>query len=378
MKYFDFAATTPVDKRVFEAMKPYYEEDFFNASGLYTGGKKTSAAVADAREKVMNALNVKEGRLIFTSGGTEADNLAIIGTAFRSVSSRKVIAISAIEHHAILESAESLKKYGFEIRILPVDCKGKIVLEKYKELVNEDVLLVSVMTANNEIGIIQDIKELCAYAHEKGAIFHTDAVQAFPCLEPEPENSVVDMISVSSHKIYGPKGCGALWLRDESLVTALMHGGQQEDGYRGGTENVPAIVGFGKACELLVSERKERTESCERKRRRLLDILLKEEGENILVNTDLDHSVPGILNVAFKDAEAEGMLFFLSREGFSLSMGSACNSKSVEPSHVVRAINVPEEYARGCVRASFGNGNTDEDIDALGEALIRIYRKMKV
>lgn len=377
MKYFDFAATTPVDKRVLEVMIPFFEEDFYNASGLYTGGRKTFAAVEDAREKIKEALHVKEGRLIFTSGGTEADNLAIFGTARKS-KVRKAVAVSAVEHHAVLESAENLEKEGFELRVIPVDEKGKVDIESYKRLVDEDVFLVSVMTANNEIGVIQDIQSLCSYAHEKGALFHTDAVQAFPSIYMDPCGWGVDMVTVSSHKIYGPKGCGALWIREDDLLSSMIHGGQQEDGFRGGTENVPAIAGFGKAAELLEIEREERAKEALEHRKMLLEFLLSEEGENILVNTDLECSVPGILNVAFKDAEAEGMLFFLSREGFSLSMGSACNSKSVEPSHVIRAIKVPQGYARGCIRVSFGKGNTDADVKELGKALIDIYRRVRV
>ena len=185
------------------------------------------------------------------------------------------------------------------------------------------------------------------------------------------------MITVSSHKIYGPKGCGALWVRDDDLLTSMMHGGQQEEGFRGGTENVPAIAGFGRAAEILEEEREERARESAKLRQTLLSMLLSEVKDDIIVNTDLDNSVPGILNVAFRDAEAEGMLFFLSKEGFSLSMGSACNSKSVEPSHVIRAIGVPEDFARGCIRVSFGKGNTEEDVKELGEALIRVYRRLR-
>ncbi len=376
VKYFDFAATTPVDHRVFEAMKPYFEESFFNASGLYSGGRKNASAIEGSREKIKAALHTDAGRVIFTSGGTESDNLAIMGSALKS-GGRKAIAVSAIEHHAVLESAEALKAFGLELRILPVDSKGLVDLDAYKELVDEDVFLVSVMMANNELGIIQDIPSLASYAHSKGALFHTDAVQAFPAVKIEADSLGADMISLSSHKIYGPKGCGALWVKDDAILRPMMHGGQQEDGYRGGTENVPAIVGFGKAAELLEEEREKRAAENEENRRLLLGMLLNAEKDDILVNTDMERSVPGILNVAFKDAEAEGMLFFLNREGISVSMGSACNSKSVEPSHVVRAIGVPEDYARGCIRLSFGCGNTKEDVEELGNALIRIYRQMR-
>ena len=377
MKYFDHAATTPVDSRVFEAMRPYFGDSFFNASGLYGGGRQNASAIEKARENIKAALHTKEGRVIFTSGGTEADNLAVTGTALKSASGRKVIAVSAIEHHAVLESAESLENFGFEIRIIPVDGQGRVDIEEYKRIVGSDVLLVSVMAANNELGVIQDIPLLAAHAHSMGAFFHSDAVQAFPAMRIDADSLGADMISLSSHKIYGPKGCGALWVRDDGLVTPLMRGGQQEEGFRGGTENVPAIVGFGKAAELLEEERAERAKKCEKNRRLLLDILLEEEGENVRVNTDLEKSVPGILNVAFRDAEAEGMLFFLSREGICVSMGSACNSKSVEPSHVIRAIGVPEEYARGCIRVSFGCSNSEEDVKELGRTLIRIYRQMR-
>ena len=374
MKYFDHAATTPVHPLVAEEMQKWLTDGYFNASSLYQGGRMARAAVEEAREKVRELIGAQTGSLIFTSGGTESDNTAIIGCALKNRGKRKAVAVSAIEHHAVLESCEFLKQLGFEARILPVDGCGRIDMAEYKRLVDEDVLLVSVMWANNEIGTIQDIPELARIAHEKGAFFHTDAVQALPYISLDVKSCGADMVSVSAHKICGPKGCGALWVKDPAIIQPFMHGGQQEDRLRGGTENVAAIAGFGKAAEILAKTREENAEGA-RQRRQFVFEQMKKAGARI--NTPMECSVPGILNIAFKDVEAEGVLFFLNMEGFCVSIGSACNSKSVEPSHVVRAIGIPEEYARGCLRISFGCGQTMEDTAALTEAVLRIAAQQR-
>ena len=374
MKYFDYAATTPVDPAVYDAMQPYLTDCFYNASGLYSGGQRAKAAVEEARGAVMQALGASSGRLLFTSGGTESDNAALMGTASGSDSKRKTIAVSAIEHHAVLDTAAYLGKTGYKIRVLPVDRSGRVDMDACRAMIDEDVLIVSVMRANNELGVLQDIREIASISHRAGALFHTDAVQAFPHEDIRADSCGADLISVSSHKVSGPKGCGALWMRDGTPFSPFMHGGQQEEGLRGGTENIPAIAGFGKAASLLAEKREKRASYVSGLRDELLTIL---SGTDFLCNTDLSNSVPGILNIAFKDAEAEGMLFFLNREGFSLSMGSACTSRSVEPSHVIRAIGLPDAYKRGVIRISFGAENTEEDVKELGEALCRIYRNQR-
>ncbi len=370
MRYFDFAATTPAAPEVAEAMRPWFTESFHNASSLYSGGRAAAGAVRRAREAVMSAMGASDGTLIFTSGGTESDNTALIGAALKS--GRKAVAVSAIEHHAVLESAEFLGRLGREVRIIPVDRRGRIDMDAYRELVDEDVAVVSVMWANNEIGTLQDIGALSEYAHERGAVFHTDAVQALPSQRLDVSECGADMVSVSAHKIYGPKGCGALWLRSPELIEPYMHGGQQESHLRGGTENVPAIVGFGRAAQML-EQRRDGDAAHAAALREIVMTRLAAEGA--LINTDPALSVPGILNAAFSGVEAEGVIFILNMEGYCISMGSACNSESVEPSHVIRAIGVPEEYARGCLRISFGRGQTEADALELAEAVIRVCRQ---
>ena len=371
MLYFDYAATTPVDGQVVAAMAPFFTEEFYNPSSLYTPGKKAGQAIQKARSQVAALIGAEPEEILFTSGGTEADNTALIGAALaaRKLGSlRRKLVVSAIEHHAVLETCRFLETLGFETVLLPVDPLGRVLPETLAEAVGPDTAVVSVMWVNNEIGTLQDIPTLAAVAHRAGALFHTDAVQALGTQPVDFHRCGADLMSISSHKIYGPKGCGALAVRTGVELPALLHGGQQEGGRRGGTENVPAIVGFGKAAHLLSRRREADARQMLAHKLRVLAALA---AENILCLSPPETTAPSVLNIALRGVEAEGMVFCLNREGICLSMGAACNSKSVEPSHVVRALGLPEEYARGCLRLSFGRGQSDEDCDVLAEAIRR-------
>ncbi len=375
MLYFDYAATTPVDPEVLEEMLPWMNEAFYNASSLYMGGRKARVAVEEARNRTAVFLDARPEEIIFTSGGTEADNTAVIGGALAAEKrGRKRVVVSSVEHHAVLESCRFLESTGFQVTRLPVNRYGVVEPEALRSAMGGDVGLVSVMWVNNELGTVQDIPALSRIAHEFGAVFHTDAVQAVSTQPVSFKDCKADLLSISGHKIYGPKGCGALAVREGTAFMPLLHGGQQERGLRGGTENVPAIVGLGKAAQLMAGRRESDRIVMEQKKRRMAERLV---GADIRLNSPLEYTAPSILNVAFRGVEAEGMLFHLSRQGFCVSMGSACNSSSVEPSHVIRAIGLPEDFRRGCIRVSFGHGQTEEDCDALAEQLLALSGRLK-
>ena len=374
MRYFDYAATTPTDSEAADEMNRWLRENTANASALYAAGREARRAVETAREQVASLMDAPAENVIFTSGGTEADNTALrSGAVWGRARGRDRIIVSAIEHHAVLDTAEYLNTLGFKVTVLPVDPEGRVDPATLRAAMGEDVSLVSVMWVNNELGTVQNVSELASVAHESGALFHTDAVQALTTQTVSLKESGADMISVSAHKIYGPKGCGALIVRDTGLVSPLLRGGQQENGLRGGPENVAAIAGFGKAAEIEKKIHSAALESMERCRSYMLQRL---SGPSVRINSPRD-GAPSILNVAFENVEAEGMLFFLDREGICVSMGSACTSKSVEPSHVIRAIGVPEAYARGCVRLSFGRGQTMEDCAFAAERLLALAAELR-
>lgn len=374
MMYFDFAATTPLAPSVKNAMEPFLLDQFYNASSLYRGGRAAAEAVSHARSQVASLVGAQPEEIIFTSGGTEADNMAILCGALRGKKQgRDRVIVSAIEHHAVLSSAEYLQELGFGLTVLPVDTWGHVNPEALEQVMDDKVALVSVMWVNNELGTIQDIPALAEIAHRHGALFHTDAVQALSTQNVDFSRCGADLMTVSAHKIYGPKGCGALILRDGLQLPPLIHGGQQENGHRGGTENVAAIVGFGAAAENLQKSRNEDVLAMEQQRQLLLELL---QSEDVRVNSPAS-GAPGVLNIAFRDVEAEGMLFFLGMDGICVSMGSACNSKSVEPSHVIQAIHLPPEYARGCIRISLGHGVTEENCRTLAHRLMELARQLR-
>lgn len=374
MMYFDFAATTPMAASVKKAMEPYLTDCFYNASSLYRGGRTAAEAVSHAREQVAALVCAEPEQVIFTSGGTEADNMAVLcGALAGKKQGRSRVVVSAIEHHAVLSSAEYLEELGFSLTVLPVDAWGRVDARALERVMDDRVALVSVMWVNNELGTVQDVPALAEVAHRYGALFHTDAVQAVGTQEICFAQCGADLMSISAHKIYGPKGCGALITRSGLRLPPLIHGGQQESGRRGGTENVGAIVGFGAAAAALRESRGGDVSQMRRLRELLLE-LLRDEG--IRINSPAD-GAPSILNVAFRDVEAEGMLFYLGMEDICVSMGSACNSQSVEPSHVIQAIRVPPEYARGCIRISLGHGVTEENCRALAHRLMELAQQLR-
>lgn len=374
--YMDYNATTPVDPRVAEAMLPYLREKFHNPSSIYSRAKEVKKAIEEAREKVARLIGAKPKEVIFTGGGSEADNHAIKGVAFALREKGNHIITSAIEHHAVLHTCQFLEKMGFEVTYLPVDRYGIVEPEVLKKAIREDTILVSIMMANNEIGTIEPIKELAEIAHERGVLFHTDAVQAVGKIPVNVKELGVDMLSLSAHKFYGPKGVGGLYVRWRVKIPSLIHGGGQERGKRAGTENVAGIVGAGKAAEIAMEEMDEE----ERKIRPLRDKLEKElvgRIPQVIVNGHPEKRLYNTLNICVKGIEGEGMLALLDMNGISASSGSACTSGSLEPSHVLLAIGLPHEIAHGSLRFSLGKYNTEEDVDKVIEVLPGIVERLR-
>lgn len=374
--YFDHAATTAVKPEVLEAMLPYFTEKYGNASSIYSLGRENKKAIDDAREKVAKALNAQPKEIFFTSGGTEADNWAIKGVAFSNESQGKHIITTNIEHHAVLHTCKYLEKYGFEVTYVPVDNKGIVHVEDIEKAIRSDTILISAMFANNEIGTIQPIKEIGALAKEKGIYFHTDAVQAIGNIPIDVKDMNIDLLSLSGHKFYGPKGVGVLYIRDGVRISPMLHGGGQERGKRASTENVAGIVGLGKAIELAT----ENIDEYNTKLMKLRDRAVKEILEKIpysRLNGDEKNRLPGNVNISFEFIEGESILLMLDMKGICASSGSACTSGSLDPSHVLLAIGLPHEIAHGSLRLTFGEENTDSDLDYLLETLPPIIEKLR-
>lgn len=378
--YLDNAATTKPAKAVVDAMLPFLTEDFGNPSGLYELATQNKKAINQARRQLAALIGCDHRELFFTSGGTESDNWALIGAAEQLVNKGKHIVTSAIEHHAILHSCDYLKKRGFEITYLPVDEGGLIDPKSLMKAMREDTVLVSVMYANNEIGTIQPIKELCKIAHERGALFHTDAVQAVGQIPIDVKELGVDLLSVSAHKLHGPKGVGALYIKESIKLQSFLHGGAQERGRRAGTENVPAIVGFGKAAELaakrLAEEKKEERSVQQSLRDYLIERVLKEIPYARLTGHRTQR-LAGNASFCFQFTEGEALLILLDMEGICASSGSACTTGSREPSHVLTAIGLPPEVARGSVRLTLSHETTKEEIDYTIEKMKEIIAKAR-
>ena len=362
MIYLDNAATTKTRPEVVEAMLPYFTEFFGNPSSVYTFSTKSKEAVTRARETIADSLGVKSNEIYFTAGGSEADNWALVAAAEAYGSKGKHIITSKIEHHAILHTCEYLEKRGYEVTYLDVDENGVVKLDELKKAIRPDTILISIMFANNEIGTIEPIKEIGAIAREHGILFHTDAVQAYGHVPISADEYNIDMLSASGHKINGPKGIGFLYIRKGVKIRSFIHGGAQERRRRAGTENVPGIVGFGKAVQLAMEEMEERAEKEIRMRDYLMEKVLKEVPFT-RINGSRTNRLPNNINFAFQFIEGESLLIKLDMAGICGSSGSACTSGSLDPSHVLLAIGLPHEIAHGSLRLTLSEENTMEEMD---------------
>ncbi len=374
--YFDNAATTRVRPEVVEAMTKYFSESYGNPSSIYKIAQANKTAVEKGREQVAKAINAEKNEIYFTAGGSESDNWAIKGIAESYADKGKHIITLAIEHHAVLHTCEYLESKGYEVTYLPVNEFGIVDLEELKKAIRDDTILISVMFANNEIGSIQPIKEIGAIAREKGIIFHTDAVQAVGHLPIDVKDMNIDLLSMSSHKFYGPKGIGALFIRKGIKIKPLIHGGAQERNRRAGTENVPGIVGMGLALELITKELPEETKRLTYLRDKLIDGILKAVPYSRL-NGDREKRLPNNANISFEFIEGESILLMLDMKGICASSGSACTSGSLDPSHVLLAIGLPHEKAHGSLRISLGMFNTEEEVDYLIKELPPIIQRLR-
>lgn len=374
--YLDNAATTQVYPEVLEAMLPYFTEYYGNPSAIYTFGEEGRRAVDKARRTVAELIHAKPEEIYFTGGGSESDNWALKATAEAYASKGKHIITSAIEHHAVLHTCAYLEKKGYEITYINVDENGKIKLDELKAAIRPDTILISVMTANNEIGVIQPVAEIGKIAHEHGVLFHTDAVQAFGHIPLDVEEMHIDMLSASGHKINGPKGIGAMYIRKGVKILSFIHGGAQERKRRAGTHNVPGIVGLGKAAELAKNNMAERSAGETELREYLIDRVLKEIPYTRL-NGDRTDRLPNNVNFCFRFIEGESLLILLDQAGICGSSGSACTSGSLDPSHVLLAIGLPHEIAHGSLRLTLSEKNTREEIDYTVEELKKIIERLR-
>lgn len=374
--YMDYSATTYTKKEVLDEMLPYFTEKFGNPSSIYTFGRRSKSAVEDSREKVAKAIGALPDEIYFTAGGSESDNWALKGVAFANRKKGNHIITTKIEHHALLHTCEYLEKQGFEVTYLDVDEYGMINLDDLKNAIKDNTILISIMFANNEVGTIQPIEEIGKIAHEHGIVFHTDAVQAVGNVEIDVKKMNIDMLSLSAHKFYGPKGIGALYIRKGIRIDNLIHGGGQERKRRAGTENLPGIVGLGKAIELATSNIEEHNKKISSLRDRLLKGIMDRIPYTKL-NGHPEKRLPGNINVSFHFIEGESLLLMLDQKGICGSTGSACSSGSLDPSHVLLAIGLPHEIAHGSLRLSLGDGNTDEDVDYVLDVLPGIVQRLR-
>ena len=374
--YLDYNATTPVDPRVFSEMKPFFFEHFHNPSSFYRLAGEARYQVEQARKKIADLIHARADEIFFTSGGTESDNMAILGVARQRGIGGNHIITSGIEHPAVLNTCKFLEKTGFDATYLGVDSNGLINPDDLKKTITSKTVLVSIMYANNEIGTIQPIRELCEIAHARGVLFHTDAVQSCGKIPVDVRNLGVDMLSLSSHKIYGPKGVGVLYKKKSVRIETFSFGGGHEQGLRSGTENVPGIVGMGKAAELAGEEMDSETVRIKSMRDRLQNALL-DRIPDILINGDTPRRLANTLNISIRHIEGEAMLALLDQDGFCLSSASACSAKSSAPSHVLTAIGLSPEDAQGGLRISLGKYTTDGDIDRLIEVFPGIVEGLR-
>lgn len=374
--YLDNAATSCMRKEALDAMLPYFIEEYANPSSIHAMSKAPRAAVKEARAKIAACINADPSEIFFTSGGTESDNWALIAGMEMLEKKGKHLIISTIEHHAILETSYYLERRGFEVTRVGVDSDGIIRIDELRKAIRPDTVLISVMTANNEIGSIQPVKEIGALAHEHGITFHTDAVQAFGHIPMDVKEMNIDMMSVSGHKFGGPKGIGFLFVRKGIRLPPFMHGGEQEEGRRAGTTNVPGIVGMGVAAELSCSDLDSRNEKMIALRDHLIDRVLSEIPYSRL-NGHRTNRLPSNANFSFQFIEGESMLMSLGMKGLYVSTGSACASGSLDPSHVLLGIGLPHEIAHGSIRMSIPEGTTMEQIDYAADCLKQTVETMR-
>ena len=374
--YFDNSATTKVKKEVIDEMIPYFSEEYGNPSSIYSLGRNSKKAIEKARKQLADLIGCKKNEIYFVGSGTEADNMAIKGIAYKNQYKGKHIITSKIEHLAVLESCKFLEKQGFEITYLNVDKNGFIDLNELRNSIREDTILISIMFANNEIGTIEPIEDIAEIAKSKNIIFHTDAVQAVGNVKIDVKKMNIDMLSISSHKIYGPKGVGALYISENIEIEKFLNGGHQEKNIRASTENVPGIVGFGKAAEMVNSD----LDNHIRKLKELKNYYV----ENIIttipdtkINGAVNARLPGNSNISFKNINSSDLLLELDNSGICASGGSACNSKEPTPSHVLNAMGVESEWINGAIRVTFGDFNTKEEVDYLIKNIAESVKKLR-
>ncbi|MDR0569910.1 MAG: cysteine desulfurase NifS [Clostridiales Family XIII bacterium] len=374
--YLDYSATTPVKEEVLQAMLPYFTESYGNPSSLYSIGQDSKQALETAREQVAALIGASPREVFFTSSGTEADNWAVIGAAESMAKKGGHVITTAVEHHALLHTAEYLEKRGFEVTYLGVGQDGLIRLEELESAIKAETTVISVMFANNEVGTIQPVEEIAEIAKKRGILFHTDAVQALGNVPIDVKKLGLDMMSVSAHKIYGPKGVGALYVRKGLALPSFMHGGGQEGNRRAGTENLTGIVGFGKAAEIA----KAGLQGHIARVSELRDYFVKEVSAripDIRINGSMERRLPGNANITFEYIEGEALLLLLDLDGIAVSTGSACSSASLTPSHVLSAMGVPVEMIHGSLRFTVGDFTTKEDLDYTVGSLVRSVEKLR-
>lgn len=376
--YLDNAATTAVSKPVLEKMLPYFSTIYGNASTIYETGREARKALEEARRAVAEAINCKPNEIYFTAGGSESDNWAIKGTAYANKAKGKHIITSMIEHHAVLHTCEFLEKQGFDVTYLPVDEYGRVSVEDVEKAIRPDTILISIMTANNEIGTLQPVERIGEIAKAHKVLFHTDAVQAIGAIEVDVEKWHVDMLSMSGHKFHAPKGVGVLYVRNGVRLENLVHGGAQERGRRAGTENVSGIVGLGEAIRLATANIPEKAKRLSALRDKLINGILSSIPD-VRLNGHPTERLPNNANVSIRYVEGEAMLLRLDMNGIAASSGSACTSGSLDPSHVLLAIGLPHEIAHGSLRFSLTDTTTEEEIDEVLRVLpgiISVLRDM--
>ena len=374
--YLDYAATTPVSEDVMRAMTPYFRETFGNPSSIHGTGREAHRAVDRARKQVAEAIGANPREIFFTSGGSESDNWALCGAAFAQRGRGNHIITTAVEHHAVLNTCRWLEKQGFRVTYLPVDACGRVDPDQAEKAMDEETVLISVMTANNEIGTLEPIREIGEIARRKGVLFHTDAVQAVGAVPVNVQETGVDLLSLSAHKFYGPKGVGALYIREGVRIDSLIHGGEQESGLRAGTENLSGIIGLGEAIRLAVERMPENARKTAALRDRLIRGIM-ERLDGVRLNGHPTERLPNNCSLSFRDIEGEALLLRLDLAGIAASSGSACASGSVEPSHVLTAIGLSPETARGSLRMTLGAGTTEEEIDEVIRVLPEIVEDLR-